>query len=263
LNLKRALVIGISQSGKGTDVVEYLTGARSMGALTVAITNDPESELAATADHTLLCHAGIEQSVAATKTYTATLGALYMLSSALAERNDLLDGLHHAAGLMRETLSCQEQIAVLAERYRYMEECVIIARGVNQATAAETALKMAETSYIGAEPYSGADFMHGPIAVVDEGFPCFLIAPDGKAFDSLLGTADKLLAKKAELVVIARNSAILSKGTKAISVPVDVDEIFSPLVYVVVGQLLAYHIAVAKGNDPDQPRGLSKVTLTR
>jgi glucosamine--fructose-6-phosphate aminotransferase (isomerizing) len=105
--------------------------------------------------------------------------------------------------------------------------------------------------------------MHGPIAVVREGFPCFLIAPDGKAFDTLNVTADTLRKRKAELVVIARNEGILSKATKAIPVPVAVDELFSPLVYVVVGQLLAYHLALAKGIDPDQPRGLSKVTLTR
>jgi glutamine---fructose-6-phosphate transaminase (isomerizing) len=164
---------------------------------------------------------------------------------------------------MRKTLACEEVVATLAERYRYMEECFVIARGVNQATAAESALKMAETSYVEAEPYSGADFMHGPIAVVHEGFPCFLFAPDGKTFEAMVETAGKLQAKNAELVVVARNPVIFSKATKVIQIPVDVDELFSPLVYVMVGQLFAYHLARTKGYDPDSPRGLSKVTLTR
>jgi glutamine---fructose-6-phosphate transaminase (isomerizing) len=263
LRLDHALVIGISQSGKGTDVVEYLAKAKEMGALTAAITNEADSALAKAADHTLLCHAGIERSVAATKTYTATLGALYLLSYAMSGRKDILSGLQAVPDLMSETLSCDERIAVLAERYRYMDECFVMARGLNQATAAEMALKMAETTYLEAESYSSADFMHGPIAVVDEGYPCFLIAPDGKVFETILETAEKLKAKKAELMVIGRNKAILSIATKAITVPVDVDELFSPLVYIMVGQLFAYDLAVVKGHDPDKPRGLSKVTLTR
>ncbi|MDO8589478.1 MAG: SIS domain-containing protein [Armatimonadota bacterium] len=263
LRFDRTLVIGISQSGKATDVVEYLRGSREAGALTAAITNEPDSELAKVADHSLFCCAGVERSVAATKTYTSALGALYVLSSELDGGGEILEGLKKVPDFMRETLTCEDHIAALAQRYRYMEDCFVIARGLNHATAAETALKMAETGYIGAKPYSAADFMHGPIAVAHEGFPCFLIAPDGKAFDTLAQTADKLLDKKVELVVIARERGILSKATKGIRVPAAVQEIFSPLVYVLVGQLLTYHVALAKGYDPDRPRGLSKVTLTR
>jgi glutamine---fructose-6-phosphate transaminase (isomerizing) len=263
LRLEHTLVIGVSQSGKAVDVVEYVDRAKEMGALTAAVTNEPDSDLAGAADYTLLCHAGAEKSIAATKTYTATLGVLYLLSAALAGREDLIDGLCKTAELMRRTLECEDHIASLAERYRYMEECFVIARGLNHATAAETALKLAETSYIGSKPYSGADFMHGPIAVVDEGFPCFLLAPDGKAYDFMVETADKLKAKSAELIVFANNEAILSKANVPVRIPVKVDELFSPLIYIIAGQLLAYHLALVKGYDPDQPRGLSKVTLTR
>ncbi|MDO8683777.1 MAG: SIS domain-containing protein [Armatimonadota bacterium] len=263
LRLDKALVIGISQSGKATDVVEYLDRAKNMGALTAAITNEPESDLANIADYTLLCHAGVERGIAATKTYTATLGSIYMLAAAISDRTDLLDGLRKTADLMQQALSCEDRIAVVSERYRYMEECFIIARGLNQGTAAETALKMSETSYLGAKPYSAADFMHGPIAVIHEGFPCFLIAPDGKAFDVMIETADKLKEKGAELAIIANNQEILSKATVPIPIPVQMDELFSPLVYIIAGQLLAYHLALTKGYDPDRPRGLSKVTLTR
>jgi glucosamine--fructose-6-phosphate aminotransferase (isomerizing) len=234
-----------------------------MGALTAAITNEPESELARAADHTLLCYAGVERSVAATKTYTAMLGVLYMLSSAVSRRDDLVDGLRKAAGLMRETLSCEERIAAITERYRYMDECFVVARGLNHATSAETALKMAETSYVGAKPYSAADLMHGPIAVVHEGFPCFLIAPTGKAFGVMTDMAARLRAKKAETVIFSDDPGILSQAAVAVPIPVQVEELFSPLIYTVAGQLLAYHLAITKGCDPDRPRGLSKVTLTR
>jgi glutamine---fructose-6-phosphate transaminase (isomerizing) len=263
LRLERALVIGVSQSGKALDVVEYLQQAKEMGALTAAITNEADSELAKAADHLLLCHAGIEKGIAATKTYTATLGALYMLTAAFAESDDLLTKLRRTADLMKETLSCEEHIAELAERYRYMEDCFMIARGVNHATAAEAALKMGETSYTGCKPYSAADFLHGPIAIVDHGFPCFLVAPDGKSLPMLSDLADKLRAKEAELIVISGNKNMLSKATRAIPIPVEVDELFSPLVYVIAAQFFAYHLAVTKGYDPDHPRGLSKVTLTR
>jgi glucosamine--fructose-6-phosphate aminotransferase (isomerizing) len=263
LRLDRALVIGVSQSGKAVDVVEYLKGAREMGALTAAITNEQDSDLACAAEHTLLCCAGVERSVAATKTYTATLGAFYVLSSVWADRPDMLDGLRKTTELMHDTLSLDERLAAMAERYRFMQECFVISRGLNHATAAETALKMAETSYVGAKPYSAADFLHGPIAVVDEGFPCFLLAAEGQAFDAMMDASERLRAKKAETIVFSSATEILKKASIPVRMPVTVDELFSPLVYIIPGQLLAYHLATTKSHDPDHPRGLSKVTLTR
>lgn len=263
LRLDRALAIGISQSGKAVDVVEYISSAKEMGALTVAITNERDSALANAADHVLPCHAGVERSVAATKTYTSTLGALYMLSGAWAGRENMADGLLHSADLMRQALTMDERLAALSERYRFMQECFVIARGLNHATAAETALKLAETSYVGAKPYSSADFLHGPIAVVDEGFPCFLIAPEGKAFGAMVDTAEILQAKKAETVIFSSATEILKKATVPVRVPVEVDEIYSPLIYVMAGQMLACHLAQTKNHDPDHPRGLSKITVTR
>jgi len=144
-----------------------------------------------------------------------------------------------------------------------MEECFIIARGLNHATAFEAALKMSETCRIGANPYSGADFLHGPIAAVTHGLPCFLYSPDGKAHPFMLDIARKLCDKGAELLIAARDPEILKLATTAFRVPVDVEEIVSPLVYIIVGQLFAYHLAVVRGYDPDHPEGLAKVTMTR
>jgi glucosamine--fructose-6-phosphate aminotransferase (isomerizing) len=156
----------------------------------------------------------------------------------------------------------EHEIARVVERYRYMDECMVIARGLNQATCQEAALKLAETCYVVAKPYSAADFQHGPIATIDQGFPVFLYAPPGKAYEPMVEIADKLLDKGAELIVVSTEDDILAKAQTPIKIPVGVDEIYSPLLYIVVGQLFAEYLSIAKGNNPDHPRGLSKVTLT-
>lgn len=263
LAMERALVIGISQSGKAADVAEYLTRSKKAGALTVAITNEPGSRLTKIADHVLLCHAGKERGVAATKTYTSTLAAFYLLSACLSEDIDRIDALVHCAQAMRKALEIEEYVAERAERYRYMQEGYVISRGFNYCTALETALKLAETSYVGLIGYSAADFVHGPIAAVHENEACFLCAPPGKAYDTMLDMAKKLDERKAETVILSSESEILALATTAFKLEVEVEEELSPLVYIIPGQLLAYYIAVARGYDPDRPRGLSKVTITR
>ncbi|MGB9587425.1 MAG: SIS domain-containing protein [Armatimonadota bacterium] len=262
LNLSKWLVIGVSQSGESTDVVEVLRQAEGMGALTAAITNVTDSPLARTAQLALNCHADKEMSVAATKTYTATLGVFYLLAAALTIRLEMVDDLRSALKSMREILALEEVIARSVERYRYMEECMVIARGINLATSQEAALKLSETCYVVAKPYSSADFLHGPIASVDEGFPVFIYAPVGPAYQTMLDVSQKVAKQGAELVVISSDDTILSYAKTRIRIPVHVDELYSPLVYIVAGQLFAHYLAIAKGYNPDQPRGLSKVTKT-
>ena len=155
------------------------------------------------------------------------------------------------------------EVEYAVERYRYIEECAVLARGLNQATALEAALKLTETSYLVAKPYSGADFLHGPIAMVESGFPCFLYAPPGRAYPSMLELALKINDRNGELAVIAHDSEILDLAATPLRVPVEVSELLSPLVYIVPGQLFAYHLARTRGQNPDAPRGLSKVTITR
>lgn len=263
LNLERSLVIGISQSGQAADVIEYLRRARDCGALTAAITNEPGSAITEAAEHVLLCHAGKEKGVAATKTYTSTLACFYLLSASLSRHTKQVDKLVGCADAMRKALELEDYIADRAERYRYMMEGFVISRGFNYCTALETALKVAETSYVGLLGYSAADFLHGPIAAVQESEPCFLCAPPGRAYGTMLEMARTLKNRGAETVVLSSEEEILSTATTRFRLEVVVDEELSPLVYVVPGQLLAYHIAVARGYDPDRPRGLSKVTITR
>lgn len=261
-DLSRWLVLGISQSGESTDVVDVIRRAGEMSALTAGITNSRDSTLCRTADCTVFCDAGEEKSVAATKTYTATLGVIYLLSSVIAGRPEMLDELKSAADAMRGVFDVEGQIEGVVERYRYMDECMVIARGLNQATCQETALKLAETCYVVAKPYSSAEFLHGPIATVDEGFPVFLFAPPGRAYKPVLELADKLAEQRAEMIIISTEDEILSRATTPIKLPVDVGEVYSPLVYIIVGQLFAQYLSLSKGYNPDEPRGLSKITRT-
>ncbi|HET6456769.1 MAG TPA: SIS domain-containing protein [Armatimonadota bacterium] len=262
LDLSKWLVIGISQSGESTDVIDVLKQAKQMGALTAGITNARSSTLAQTADFMLYCHAGKEKSVAATKTYTATQGVLYLLTSLVAKNPKLLTDLKDAAGAIRSVFEIEGQIEGMVERYRYMQECMVIARGLNHATCQEAALKLSETCYVVAKPYSGADFLHGPIASIYEGFPVFLYAAPGHAYQPMLELAEKLEDDKAEMVIISTEDEILGRATTPIKLPVEVDETFSPLVYVVVGQLFANYLSLTKGYNPDHPRHLTKITRT-
>lgn len=264
LKMDRALVIGVSQSGQATDVAEYLKKSKECGALTAAITNVPGSTLNQIADYTILCHAGQEKGVAATKTYTSTLAALYLLSSSLAHdvthaKTQLLG----CAEAMRSALKIEEFCADKAERYRFMSDGYVIGRGLNLCTAQEAALKLAETSYVGMLAYSAADFLHGPIAAVHESEACFLCAPPGKAFGTMVDMASRLGERNAEVAVISSEEEALSYATTSFKLDVVVDEDLSPLIYILPMQLLAYYLAVSRGLDPDRPRGLSKVTLTR
>ena len=262
LDLSKWLAIGISQSGESTDVIEVLRRAKEMGALTAGITNVENSSLTDAVDFGLFCHAGEEKSVAATKTYTATLGVLYLIAACLAEDDDIVEGLKSTANAIRALFGIEEEIARVVERYRYMDECMVIARGLNQATCQEAALKLSETCYLVAKPYSSADLQHGPIATVDRGFPVFLYAPPGQAYQSMIEIADKLNGIGAELIIISSEDEILSKARTPIKIPIGVDELYSPVLYIVAGQLFAQYLSVARGNNPDHPRGLTKVTLT-
>jgi glucosamine--fructose-6-phosphate aminotransferase (isomerizing) len=263
LRMERGLVIGISQSGQAADVAEYLEQSKRLGALTVGVTNVPGSTLTKTAHHTIHCHAGKEFGVAATKTYTSTLAALYMLSASLADTGSRVDDLLACAEAMRSALSIEPYVADRAERYRYMQDGYVISRGLNYCTAMETALKLAETSYVSLNAYSAADFLHGPIAAVHEEEPCFLIAPPGKAYANMLDIARRLDERSAETVILSSEHEILSLATTPLKLDVTLAEELSPLVYIIPGQLLAYYLAVARGHDPDRPRGLTKVTITR
>jgi glucosamine--fructose-6-phosphate aminotransferase (isomerizing) len=261
--LEDGLIIGISQSGQSPDIVAVLEEGQRQGAPTLAITNIPDSLLAAHADYVIPLHAGEERAVAATKTYTAQLTALALLSCALGDDPNRLETLRQAPLAVERVLGREELIARAVERYRYMETCIVIGRGFNYATAFEIALKLKELNYLIAEPYSSADFMHGPIAVVGSGFPALVIAPSGKMFDTMHDFTLELKSRGAELLVISDRRDLLAQAVTPLPLPEGVPEWLSPIVAVVPGQLFALYLTLTKGHDPDQPQGIQKVTLTR
>lgn len=261
--LKGALVVGVSQSGKSPDIVSVIEEGRRQGCLTLAITNAPDSPLAQNADLVLDIQAGEEKAVAATKTYTAELMAVAMLSAALRGEKALWRDLARVPRWVERVLKLDALIARLAERYRYMRQCVVLGRGFNYATAFEWALKLKELTYLIAEPYSSADFQHGPIAMVEGGFPVLAVAPQGKVFESMLGMLGRLRHEhNAELVVLSDARNALSLAQSPVELPADIPEWLTPLVAIVAAQLFAYHLTRAKGYDTEKPRSIGKITET-
>jgi glucosamine--fructose-6-phosphate aminotransferase (isomerizing) len=261
--LKNALVIGVSQSGQSPDIVSVLEEGKKQGCLTLAITNEPRSPLAAVSDFVLDIQSGPEEAVAATKTYTTELMAVAMLSAALSGNKKNWEELGKVAGWMKQALKQDAFIAQAVQRYRYINQTVVLGRGFNYATAFEWALKLKELTYIIAEPYSSADFQHGPIAMVDSGFPVMAVTPKGKVFDSMLQMLRQLRNDfAAELVVISNDKRALALAQMPIPIPADVPEWLTPLVNILPAQLFAYHLTIAKRYDPERPRSIRKVTET-
>jgi glucosamine--fructose-6-phosphate aminotransferase (isomerizing) len=256
-----SLVLAISQSGESHDVVELVEAARAQGALTVAITNAVRSPLARAADEILLCHAGEERSVAATKTYTAQLALLALLSSAIAGDHSRVRALARIPEAMAEAL--RAETGTLAVRLRYLERCAVIARGYCYGTAFEAALKLEELTYLVAQPYSAADFRHGPIAVVDPGFCVLVFAPSGEVSADLEALLDELRRRGAETIVISDRARLRRLGTCGVELPRGVPEWLAPITAIAPAQLLAMQLASVKGLPLDRPRGLRKITRTR
>lgn len=260
--LADALVLAVSQSGQSPDIVAVVEEGRRQGALTLAFTNDVDSPLAQAAEFVLPLHAGTERSVAATKTYTASLFAIAMLSAALAGDEGMWTALQSVPDAIARVVTSAPAIRQASERYRYMEACVVVSRGYNYATAYEIALKLKELTYVLAEPYSSADFQHGPVALVERGFPVIAVVPEGAVAAEMLDFLKQLRQREAELVVISAQEEALQLAQTPLRVPAGIPEWLSPLVTVVPGQLFALGLTMARGLDPDHPRGLHKVTLT-
>jgi len=255
------LVIAISQSGESTDTNLVLERAREQGAHTIGVTNEASSTLARLAEHPFLVHAGREQSVAATKTYTGQLLILYMLAHALGA-NIALDDLARIPEWTSRALTLEQEVARRAERYRFMDHAVVVGRGLNYANAFEFALKLMETCYVVAERFSSADFLHGPIAMIEASFPAFLFAPPGVTWQGTREMIEKLVKLKAETLVITDQGNPEAFGEHAIALPISLDELFTPIPYIVPAQLFSARLAEEKCFNPDQPRTLSKVTRT-
>lgn len=259
LRLKRAVVIGVSQSGEGVDINHVLEQAHDFGAFTIGITNEADSSMAKIADETLLIHAGRERSVAATKTYTGQMLHFYMLANAMGDKR--LD-FHKIPAFTENALQLQEKVKEVVQRYIFMENCVVVGRGMNYGNSYELALKLMETCYVVAERFSSADFYHGPLAIVERRFPVILFAPTGVTKSSSVDLLNRLHELNADSLSITNDDEVAKLSTHTIKLPGDIEEFLSPIPFIIPAQLFAAHLSEAKGLDPDEPRSLAKVTKT-
>ncbi|MCX5237455.1 SIS domain-containing protein [Streptomyces prunicolor] len=260
-DLTDVLVVTVSQSGGSPDLVASTRAAREAGAITVAVTNNPDSPLAAVSEYHIDVMAGPEKALPATKTYTASLLALYLFVEGLRGG----DGAAAKAlpDLAEQLLARQDEVRTLASRYRFAERMVITSRGYGYPTAKEAALKLMETSYIPALAYSGADLLHGPLAMVDNVSPVIAVVTDGKGGTALQPVLDRLRGRGADLVVIGPVGQV-DQASAGFVLPVEgVPEELQPILEILPLQLLAYEVTIARGQDPDAPRALAKVTETR
>ena len=259
-DLTDVLWIAVSQSGGSPDLVEATDAARKQGALTIAVTNTSDSPLNGVAELAVDVRAGKELAVAATKTYSATLLGLYLLidairggdGSAAAEIGTL------AQSTLDNTAAGAEEAA---QRYRFVERMVTTARGYSLATALEASLKLAETSYLSARAYSGADLLHGPVAAVDSETGVLAITSHGKGGDAMREVLTVVHGRGADVLAVGSAAGDVSAATR-LAVADSAEEV-APILEILPIQRLALALSLARGGDPDQPRGLSKVTRTR
>lgn len=262
--LERSLVIGISQSGASPDVVGVVAEGRRQGAPTLAITNDPSSPLAATAETTIDLGTGPELAVAATKTYTTELLAVAALSAALGGRPDDAVALAAVPDALAAAHSLEPEIMAMATDQARADRFLVLARGYEYATAREWALKLKELARVFADPYSAADFEHGPLALLEPGVPILATVRPGPARDGLVALLTRLHEDlDAELAITSDDLAALTLARWPLRSPAGTPEWLGPIVSIVVGQLHALHLTRARGLDPEAPRNIAKVTRTR
>jgi glucosamine--fructose-6-phosphate aminotransferase (isomerizing) len=247
------LFIAVSQSGRSPDLVDSLSAARTRGALTVAVTNAIDSPLAAAAEIAVDVRAGTERAVAATKSYTAQLLSLYLLIAGVRAAGAAARLPEAAARTL--ALTPDDRLAAVAAPLQYAERLVVTARGYAYATAREAALKLMETSYLSAMAFSGADLLHGPLAMIDRSVPVIAVTSPGRGGDAMAPVLERLDELGAHVLQVgpADGLPIASEG---------IAEELLPVLEILPLQRLAWRLALDRGVDPDRPRGLSKVTQT-
>jgi len=260
-DLRRFCVLAISQAGASTDVVEVVAEARRQGSVTVALTNDPASPLAAAAAHVVPMGSGVERSVPATKTYTASLLQVALLSLSLTPSPEFAAALARVPEALRAALALEDELRPVVAALGGATRLAVLGRGYNLATALEIGLKLMEGAYLVAEARSVADFLHGPIAIVEPGFPVLVLDAAGPTSEEMARLARELHGRQARVVTIGDGPA--AGDGPGVRVETGLPESLTPLPYAVVGQLLTAGLAAARSIDPDRPRGLRKVTISR
>ncbi|HEV2711692.1 MAG TPA: SIS domain-containing protein [Gaiellaceae bacterium] len=262
-DLRGSCVVALSQSGQTPDVLEYVERARARGAFTIALTNESGSPLADAADAVLPLGAGVEEAIAATKTYTAQVAALAVLAGYAADDGErVVDGIREVTELVADVLPDVEQrLSDVAVALAFVGRMFVIGRGPEFATAREISLKLLETCRVAAAPLTATDLVHGPVAALDGLFPVWTIAPDDALLPVVREAAARAHAAGATLLVSGTGAAAIADGDYYVPVPKPSLPLLAPLISVVPGQVLAWALAQAKGLDPDRPNGLTKVTL--
>lgn len=263
LRLKNALVIALSQSGMAADALEVIRAGNRQGAITVSITNAPGSPLATEAMFHLFCEAAPERSVAATKSFTAQMMLLASIATEYTGLDTMKRDLAKVPDLLRQTFKNLDGLEQRVERYRFMNECFVLSRGINYAVCLEAALKIQETTYVRAKAFATSDFVHGPIAMVEKDFPIIVFAPEGPSYRDVSEVVQKLKDKQAEIIMVSDMDEMLAQGASSFKIPRTGNDLLSPFLNVAVAQSFACRLSVAKGLNPDAPRGLSKVTITK
>lgn len=261
LKYDHTLVIGVSQSGAGLDILNVIEEAKKAGAMTIAITNYDTSLLAMAADHHLWLSCTEEKSVAATKTFISEMYLLGLLCAELADSDYLRKNLDLVSALLKDTLNNEEAVFDLAKNCVGFYDCYMLSRGLNYVSVMESALKLQETTYIKSKAYSISDFYHGPFAVVDNTQNIFLLHGYGRTNMDTYGMFEKLMDAQANVIVVT-NDPYFSDYQKALFVP-KCEECISPFAIIETMQLFSCALSLARGNNPDTPRGLKKVTVTK
>lgn len=255
------LVVAISQSGKSVDTLAVLDNANKKGGLTVAVTNDPMSPLAKAAKYHLYLAAGEEKSVAATKTYASELVVLYMLSIALSGKK-LMHLIYELPDKVNEILNLIPKIRSVAEATRKENNFIVLSRGPMQGVGKELALKLAECCYSFAHFYSVTDFMHGPLALLEEGVNVILLAPNGECSGNYIDIATRAKVLGASVYAFSDIPEVLNISNVSVKMP-EADYITATLTYAMAIHLFCLNLSIEKGLNPDAPRNLKKVTITK
>jgi len=263
IDYSQSLVIGISQSGQALDVLEVLLQAKEQKAITIGITNYIKCPIADTVQYHLFTNAGEEESVAATKTYTGQLAMLAMLVCKWSNNMEIFAMLKTVPNYMKEIFKQENIIEEMVQRYTYIDDCFVLSRGINYPIALESALKIQETSYIKAKAFSLADFQHGPFAMIDAHTPVIVYAPKGPSLEDSITMLQKLEYANAEIILITNQEELLKKYKTSFRIPDIEEDIISPFFNIIFAQIFACKLSLARGCNPDAPRSLHKVTITK
>jgi len=265
---QKSLVMLISQSGETADTLAAMREARRRGAKCVAICNVVDSSIAREADGVVYTHAGPEIGVASTKAFVTQLIALYLFTIRLGRSRGMLTveagraliaAVVRVPALMEEALKLNEQVEKVARNYLQARDFLYLGRGMNYPIALEGALKLKEISYIHAEGYPAGEMKHGPIALIDEHMPVVVLVPQGSNYEKVFSNMEEVIARGGRVIAVCSqgDSEVAAKAEVALEIPTDGEEV-APLILSIPMQLLAYHVAVLKGTDVDQPRNLAK-----